>query len=170
MMLRCALITSVVLFATVARSHAEPPLKPGDVVILECMSEKEGNRFLDGRTREGAVGLAPDTGRKFTGTKWKVVKLDNGELGFECQGDVEGNRWLDGRTGDGTVGLAEKTGGEFTGAKWKMHDRGDGKVQLECLGDVDGPRWLEGVMSDGTVKLTHDKDRSGTHWKVMRVE
>jgi hypothetical protein len=170
MMLRCVLLTSVVLFANVARSQAEPPLKPGDLVILECLSEKEGNRYLDGRTGDGTVGLAPKTGGKFTGTKWKVVKLDSGELGFECQGDVEGNRWLDGRTGDGTVGLAKRTGGEFTGTKWKMHDRGDGKIQLECMGDVDGPRWLEGVRSDGTTKLTHDKDRSGTHWKVTKVE
>jgi len=169
-MLRCALITSVVLFASVARSQAEPPLKPGDLVILECLSEREGNRYLAGRTKDGTVGLAPESGGEFTGTKWKVVTLDRGELGFECQGDVEGNRWLDGRTEDGTVGLAEKTGGEFTGTKWKVHDRGDGKVQLECRGDVEGPRWLDGVRGDATVQLTRDRERSGTHWKVKKVE
>jgi hypothetical protein len=116
------------------------------------------------------VGLAPRTNGDFTGTKWKVVKLEKGELGFECQGDVDGNRWLDGRTGEGTVGLAPKTGGEFTGTKWKLHDRGDGKIQLECLGDVEGPRWLEGVRGDATVKLTRDKERSGTQWEVKKVE
>jgi hypothetical protein len=139
MMFRCAPITSVVLLANVAGSQAEPPLKPGDLVILECLSEKEGNRYLDGRTGDGTVGLASKTGGEFTGTRWKVIKLEKGELGFECQGDVDGNRWLDGRTGDGTVGPAPKTGGDFTGTKWKLHDRGDGTVQLECLGDIKGP-------------------------------
>jgi hypothetical protein len=170
MMLRLALFTSVVLLANVARSQAESPLKPGDLVILECLSEKEGNRYLDGRTGDGTVGLAPKISGKFTGTKWKVVKLEKGDLGFECQGDVEGNRWLDGRTGDGTAGLAPMTGDDFTGTKWKVHDRGHGKVQLECLGDVEGPRWLEGIRGDAAVKLTRDKDRSGTHWKVIKVD
>ena len=47
MKLRCALITSVVLLANGDRSQAEPPLKAGDVVILECLSPSEGNRYLD---------------------------------------------------------------------------------------------------------------------------
>src|ERR1700722_14110532 len=145
MMLRCALITAVVTLVNVARSQAEPPLKAGEMVILECLSHREGNRYLDGRTGDGTVGLAPKTGGDFTGTKWKVVKLEKGVLGLECQGDMDGNRWLDGRTGDGTVALAPKTGGEFTGTKWKIHDRGNGQIQLECRGDADGPRCLEGV-------------------------
>jgi hypothetical protein len=168
-MLRCAMITSVLLLANVARSQAEPPLKAGDLVILECHSKTEGNRYLNGRTGDGTVGLAARTDGKFTGTKWKVVKLDNGELGFECQGNIDGNRWLDGRTREGTVGLAENTG-EFTGTKWKVHDCGDGKIQLECMGDVEGPRWLKGVRGDATVKLTIDKDHSGTYWKVKKLE
>jgi hypothetical protein len=169
-MLRCALITSVVLLANVARSQAEPLLKPGDLVILECLSQKEGNRYLDGRTKDGTVGLAPKTGRGFTGTKWKVVKLDKGELGFECQGNIKGDRWLDGRTGDESVGLAPKTGGRFTGTRWKLHNRGDGKIQLECLGEIEGPRWLHGVTGDATVRLTDDNKTSGTFWKVKKVE
>jgi hypothetical protein len=170
MKLRCALITSAVLLANGARSQAEPPLKAGDVVILECLSPREGNRYLDGRTGDGTVGLAPKTGGHFTGTTWKVVKLEKGELGLECQGDMDGNRWLDGRTGDGTVGLAPKSGGEFTGTKWKLHDRGDGHIQLECMGDAKGPRWLEGVKGDAMVKLARDKEHSGTYWKVMKAE
>jgi hypothetical protein len=143
------------------------------LVTLECLgdnAEDDGNRYLDGRTREGTVGLATNTGGGFTGTKWKVVRLDKGAFGFECQGNVEGNRWLDGRTGDGTVGLAPKTGGRFTGTKWKLHDRGEGKIQFECLGDVEGPRWLDGVTGDATVQLTDGNKLSGTFWKVMKVE
>jgi hypothetical protein len=172
MMRCCVLITAVLVLAN--RAHAEPPpFKAGDLVILECLgdnAEEDGNRYLDGRRRDGTVGLAAKTGRGFTGTKWKVVRLDKGAFGFECQGNVEGDRWLDGRTGDGTVGLAPKTGGRFTGTKWKLHDRGEGKIQFECLGDVEGPRWLDGVTGDATVQLTDDNKLSGTFWKVMKVE
>jgi hypothetical protein len=156
------------------RAQAEaPPFKAGDLVILECLgdkAEKDGNRYLDGRTRDGTVGLAAETGRGFTGTKWKVVELDKGAFGFECQGNVKGNRWLDGRTGDGTVGLAPKTGGRFTGTKWKLHDRGEGKIQLECLGELEGRRWLDGVTGDATVQLTDYNELPGTFWKVKKVE
>jgi hypothetical protein len=170
MMLRCALITAVVVLFNASRTQGEPPLKAGDMVILECVCHKGGNCYLDGRTGDGTVGLAPKTGGDFSGTTWRVVKLEKGELGLECQGDVDGNRWLDGRTRDGTVGLAPKTGGDFSGTKWKMHDRGDCQIQLECMGDAEGPRWLEGVRGDTMVKLTRDKERSGTCWKVMKAE
>ena len=172
-MLRCALITSVVLFANVARSQAESPLKPGDMVILECLgdnAEKDGKRYLNGQTKEGVVGLAAETGRRFSGTKWKVVKLDKGGFGFECQGNLNGDRWLDGRTGVGTVGLAPKTGGRFTGTNWKVHDRGDGTIQLECLGEMEGPRWLNGLTADAAAQLTDDHKLSGTFWKVRKAE
>jgi hypothetical protein len=172
MMRCCVLITAVVALAS--RAQAEPPpLRAGDLVILECLGDHatiDGNRYLDGRTADGTVGLAPKTGRRFTGTRWKVVKLDQGAFGFECQGNVEGDRWLDGRTGDGTVGLAPKTGGRFTGTMWKLHDRGEGQIQLECLGAAKGPRWLDGVTAEAAVRLTDDNNLSGTFWKVKKVE
>jgi hypothetical protein len=172
-MLRCCvLITAVVALASRAQAEATP-FRTGDLVILECLgddAEKDGNRYLDGRTGDGTVGLAPKTRGRFTGTRWKIVKLDKGAFGFECQGDAEGGRWLDGRTKDGTVGLAPKTGGRFTGTRWKRHDRGEGKIQLECLGAVEGPRWLDGVTGDATVRLTDDNTLSGTFWKVKKVE
>jgi hypothetical protein len=172
MMRCCVLITAVVALAGGAQAQT-PPLRAGDLVILECLgdnAEVDGNRYLDGRTGDGTVGLAAKTGRGFTGTRWKVVKLDKGAFGFECQGNVEGNRWLDGRTADGTVGLAPKTGGRFTGTKWKLYDRGEGKIQLECLGAAEGPPWLNGVTGDATVQLTDDNQLSGTFWRVTKVE
>jgi hypothetical protein len=33
------------------------------------------NRFLDGRTQNGSVGLAPNTDPPFTGTHWEVVPV-----------------------------------------------------------------------------------------------
>jgi hypothetical protein len=48
---------------------------------LECLGHLEGPRFLDGRTHDGTVALAPHTNKPFTGTLWKVgVPLADPEL------------------------------------------------------------------------------------------
>jgi hypothetical protein len=44
---------------------------------FECLGDLPGNRFLDGRTRDGTVGLAPSTDPPFSGTRWAFeVQLD----------------------------------------------------------------------------------------------
>ena len=94
MMRCCVLLTAVVALANRAQAEA-PPLKAGDLVILKCLghnAREDGNRYLNGRTGDGTVGLAAKTGGRFTGTRWKVVKLAKGAFGFECQGNVEGDR------------------------------------------------------------------------------
>src|SRR4051794_27688440 len=75
-------------------------------VFLESLGRVEGPRFLDGRTHNGTVGLAPNTAGGFTGTRWSLLNLDDGTFNLECLGAVEGPRFLDGRTHNGTVGLA----------------------------------------------------------------
>jgi hypothetical protein len=120
MMRCCVLITAVVALAN--RAHAEPPpFKAGDLVTLECLgdnAEDDGNRYLEGRTGDGTVGLARKTGGRFTGTKWKLHDRGEGKIQFECLGDVEGPRWLDGVTGDATVQLTD--GNKLSGAFWKV--------------------------------------------------
>jgi hypothetical protein len=79
MMRCCVLITAFAALVNTAQAQT-PPLKAGGLVILECLgdnAEKDGNRYLDGRTGDGTVDLASKTGGGFTGTKWKVVKLDS---------------------------------------------------------------------------------------------
>jgi hypothetical protein len=51
----------------------------GDIVALECLGDIPGNRFLDGRTADGTVGLAPNRNIPlFSGTRWRVLNaLDN---------------------------------------------------------------------------------------------
>jgi hypothetical protein len=51
----------------------------GDIVALECLGDIPGNRFLDGRTANGTVGLAPNRNiPPFSGTRWRVLNaLDN---------------------------------------------------------------------------------------------
>ncbi|MBD2121350.1 D-alanyl-D-alanine carboxypeptidase family protein [Trichocoleus sp. FACHB-262] len=96
------------------------PLEPG-TYFLKCLGDVEGPRWLDGRTGDGTVGLAPNTDPPYTGIKWEVT-FDEAASAyrFKCLGDVEGPRWLDGRTGDGTVGLAPNTDPPYTGTKWQV--------------------------------------------------
>jgi hypothetical protein len=77
--------------------------------------------FLDGRSQDGSVGLAPTTAGVFTGTLWNIVDAAGGGFNMISQGTAPGPKILDGRTGDGTVGLADTTGGVFTGTRWRIH-------------------------------------------------
>jgi hypothetical protein len=87
---------------------------------MKCLGDIEGPRWLDGRTADGTVGLAPNTNRPFTGTRWQVLEVGDNIVALKCLGDIGGPRWLDGRTADGTVGLAATTEPSFTGTKWEV--------------------------------------------------
>ncbi|WP_431676082.1 hypothetical protein [Kitasatospora sp. KL5] len=41
-------------------------------MTLVCQGDVPGNRFLDGRTADGMVGLAPNTNPPFSGTRRQV--------------------------------------------------------------------------------------------------
>ena len=98
--------------------------KAGDgIVALQCVGTGNGPKWLDGRTADGTVGLAPSTENPFTGTRWEVVSVDDNNpdiVALKCLATIEGARWLDGRTGDGSVGLAPTTDAPFTGTKWEV--------------------------------------------------
>ncbi|GAA6614767.1 hypothetical protein [Scytonema sp. NUACC26] len=85
------------------------------------MGDQPGPKFLDGRTTDGTVGLAPETGRVFTGTKWRFRAIGvNGGITLESLGDRPGSKFLDGRVRDGSVGLAPNTDPPFTGTQWQI--------------------------------------------------
>ena len=152
------------------RAHASL-LKPGNSVSLRCLGKIRGPNYpnyLDGRTRDGSVGLAPKLTPKFSGTKWKVFTAGSGTISLQCLGVVDGPRWLDGRTANGSVGLAPNRNKPFTGTRWEVVEFEDGSVALKCLGDIDGPRWLDGRTGDGTVGLapTTNPPFTGTKWEV----
>ncbi len=44
-----------------------------DVWILRCLGVINGNRFLDFRSQDGSVGLAPFIDGPFTGTRWTLI-------------------------------------------------------------------------------------------------
>ncbi|GAA6622674.1 hypothetical protein [Scytonema sp. NUACC26] len=148
------------------------PLESGSIISLECLGDKLGPRYLDGRTKDGTVGLAPSFGGMYTGTKWRVDRRQSTSVGiyytFYCLGDIPGSNYLDGRTIDGTVGLAHSYGeGRYTGARWRVYTDGN-SYSLYCLGSVNGPKWLDGRTGDGTVGLAPSVEEryTGTKWKL----
>ena len=143
-------------------------LIPGTKISLKCLGTHEGPRFLDGRTANATIGLAPITSFPLTGTHWEVIDDGPNRVALKCLGQVEGPRFLDGRTGNGTIGLAPATDGIFTGTHWEVIDDGPNRVALKCLGQVEGPRFLDGRTANGTVGLAPATDGifTGTHWEV----
>jgi hypothetical protein len=144
-------------------------LHHGDVIALETQGDIPGNRWLDGHTQDGTVGLAPSTDGGYTGTRWQVFDEDNdGIVSLFNLGHIDGPKWLDGRTGDGTVGLAPSTEGTYTGTKWEVHYLENGEIALKCLGDIEGNRWLDGRTQDSTVGLAPNLETTftGAKWKI----
>src|SRR5271166_836854 len=141
-------------------------LQPGWVVVIRCLGNIEGPRWLDGRTANGTVGLAPNLNLPYTSAKWQVTDAGEGAVAFRCLGNIEGPRWLDGRTADGTVGLAPNLNLPYTGARWQVTDAGGGAVAFRCLGNIEGPRWLDGRTADATVGLAPNLNLpyTGARW------
>src|SRR6266567_2298121 len=141
------------------------------IMTFECLGDLPGPRFLDGRTQDGTVGLAPSTDDAFTGTRWEVTTIGDGVVTMKCRGAVEPadhRRFLDGQTLDGTVDLAPRTTPPFSGARWALVELAQGVVTLQCLGDLPGPRFLDGRTLDGTVGLapTTAAPFTGTLWEM----
>jgi len=164
------------------------PIIQGEIVIitLQCLGQIEGNRFLDGRTADGTVGLAP-TGsdvKHFSGAQWQVFPQNDVDIiELKCQGSIKNPnfQFLEGRTRDGTVALAPGTGGEFTGrTRWKVTEitpggtSRKGTITLECIGDFKNPqfRFLDGRTQDSTVGLAPETGGhfTGTHWHFEVVQ
>jgi hypothetical protein len=100
-----------------------------EIITLKCLGDKPGPRYLDGRTQNGTVGLAPNTNPPFTGTKWRVEYVDPSagvdkdwvynHIFLRCEGTGPGDaRYLDGRTDAGDVVLSPNTNNPFTGTRW----------------------------------------------------
>ena len=165
------LAASSVILLLPEQLQAQSLLRAGNDVSLRCLGNVNGPRFLDGRTANATVGLAPDLSKRFSGTKWHVMSGGRGSIVLKCMGNVPGNRWLDGRTAGGTVGLAPNTNQPYTGTHWQvvpLDNSNPNIVGLKCLGTVEGPRWLDGRTGNGSVGLakTTDPPFTGTKWEV----
>jgi len=166
---RLRLIFLTIFFQCLASTAAQG-FETGDRVLIESLGITAGSRWLDGRTVERAVGLAPSFGAPYTGTLWELTKVRDREFLLKTLGDIEGPRWLDGNTIDGTVGLAPSTDPQFSGTHWELFEVAPGEYTFRCLGTVEGPRWLDGRTADGTVGLapTTSEPFSGTRWRVRQ--
>ena len=150
------------------------PFENHQYITLKCQAVGEGPRFLDGRTHNGSVGLAPHTNPPFTGTKWEVIFVPGktNQINLYCRGTTPGNRWLDGVTQEGRVALAPTRAGAFTGTYWEavLVSGTTDQIALKCLGTgAEGNRWLIGH-GDATVGLAPQGGQvPGTKWKVSIV-
>ena len=65
---------SLLSFGLAAPAKAPPlvGIKYNDIITLKCLGEAPGPRYLDGRTQDGTVGLAPHTDPPYTGTRWSM--------------------------------------------------------------------------------------------------
>jgi hypothetical protein len=141
-------------------------------VALKCLGDRQGPRYLDGRTNDGTVGLAPALSKRYSGTKWSMVRASENIVTFKCMGLIEGPRWLDGRTHNGTMGLAPNTNKPYTGTRWQLvpaDQNNSDIVYIKCLGELTGPRWLDGRTHDGTVWLAERTTPpfTGTKWEIQ---
>jgi hypothetical protein len=99
-------------------------LRTGQYIALENKGANPNPDFLflDGRTADGTVGLAPNTDAPYSGTKWQVTEVTEGIITLENKGANPNPDFLflDGRTADGTVGLAPNTDASYSGTKTKL--------------------------------------------------
>lgn len=147
-----------------------PLLVAGSSVKFECQGNIPGNRWLDGRTVQADVKLAPNTSYPYTGTHWLVSDLGGGEFAFMCQGNIPGNRWLKCNSGSSTgVSLAANT--SYTGTHWRVYDLGAGRVGIACQDSYAGPyHWLDGRTANSTVGLAPNlyPPYTGAYWKIYQ--
>lgn len=63
-------------------------LRTGQYIALENKGANPNPDFLflDGRTADGSVGLAPDKTAPYSGTKWQVTEVLQGKIAVEKQG------------------------------------------------------------------------------------
>ena len=139
-------------------------LSGGNNVSLRCLGSRTGG-FLDGRTGDGSVGLAPSLTPQFSGTKWHVFS-GGGRVSLKCMGSIEGNRFLVGRTKEGSVGLAPNFNPPST--RWKVFPVDPNNpdiVSLSCLGEVPD-LLLAAHPENGTVGLGRNREDVNTRWEV----
>jgi hypothetical protein len=144
-------------------------ITPRISLSLRCLAPDAHSNFLDGRTADGSVGLAPATDGPFTGSHWEAVDDGPNRVILRCLAPDAHPNFLDGRTANGSVGLAPSTGGVFTGTHWEVVDDGRNQVILRCLAPDAHPNFLDGRTADGSVGLAPATDGvfTGTHWEVV---
>jgi hypothetical protein len=171
----------LVVMLSQAICGADFPYKTGDRIILESLGDVAGPRWLDGRTIDGTVGLAPTFDGQFTGATWELVRVAGDVYSLKTLGAVEGPRWLSCRAGTGVVSLSTismfrhpvNASGSSLAATYRWHivptDRDI--VALRCAADDAHPAWLDGRTHTGTVGLAPftTPPFTGARWRIHDV-
>lgn len=154
---------------------ASVSLDSGTIISVECLGVlfDPRYRYLDGRTGDGTVGLAPSFGGGYTGTRWRVDRRQSTSVGtyytFYCLGTIPGPNYLNGIIGNDTMDLAPSYGeGRYIGARWQVYTDGNSYL-FRCLGTPNEPKWLDGRTGDGTVGLapSYEGVYTGTKWRMI---
>lgn len=145
----------------------------GDIIVLYCLGNASGNRYLNGLTSRNGISLEADCIGVYTGTKWKVLNAGSGYFSLECQGNLPGNRYLDGLTSTGATQLAPNFGEIYSGTRWQFTlttVNGQPAYTLKCMGTIEGPRYLDGQTTRKIVTLAPytDGQYSGTFWAIYK--
>jgi hypothetical protein len=154
-----------------AQNHRpNPNLLSSETVILKCLGNTGGPRYLDGHTHDGTIGLASFTMPPFTGTSWELNRVPSGLYTLKCLGNIEGPRYLEGHAVDGTVGLATDIDqSSHSGTYWELDQSSERNYRLKCRGNKEGLRYLDGHTADGTVSLTAPESGetfTGATWRI----
>ncbi len=155
-----------------AQHHQPNPIPlSSETVVLKCLRNIEGPRYLDGHTADGTIGLAPSTMLPFTGTSWELNRVSSGLCTLKCLGNIKGPRYLDGHTADGTVGLANDIDQSIhSSTYWELEQPSERTGTLKCHGNIEGPRYLDGHTADGTVGLAPESGGTftGATWRIYK--
>jgi len=88
----------------------------GKILTFGFLWVQSPPQYLDGRTGDNSVGMAPNT--TYSGTRWKVVDHGDGTVLFQCQGDNPATYpYLKGND-DGSVSLTTNSGDR--GTRWTV--------------------------------------------------
>ena len=154
-------------------AHAASRLDTGSVVSIRSVDGVSGKlRFLCGNLASGAVDLAPELSRQFSGTKWKVRGLSTGFVAFQCLGLGEGPRWLECRPGGQAIGLARDPRGPYSGTAWRAlpFEGGERAMVLECAESRAKARWLRSLTKPRpaitTVPAAYERPPAGIRWVI----
>ncbi len=73
-------------------------LSDSSIITIYCLGTGPGNyKLLDGRTGDGTGGLAPDTGKRYSGIRWQVYRIGRNEYQIYCLGTEPGKLGINDR-------------------------------------------------------------------------
>ena len=151
-------------------ASADNVLRDGSKFLLESLGTIAGSRWLNGRTADGTVDLAPRFGEPFSGTVWEPQSV--GPLMFRLRnlGDIAGAQWLTCRTDNGSVTLSTSSSvPPPVTTVWRVDDLGGGIIALACGGAANA--WLDGRTQTAGVGLAPSNSApfTGARWRLHEV-